>query len=339
MNIKNSLLCLLSFVILASCAKSTEISTNEENKYYIESWINTYHKGVKPLEDYGIYLIENKEGPGKKYDGEQYLYIDYTIRNMDRSIIQTSNIKLSKQISDYSSMRYYGPTIWNIKDTVVVAGLSDILKYAKEGSEITALIPSWLNIGTKYNSKLEYYKHKSNANNILYTINIKGFTNNIEKWEQDSVAKYINKEQEFKFKKDSNDFYFSKIKSSPDANPISAGSKVYVKYIGRRLDNSVFDTNIADTAKMYSIFNPYNKYESMIIKWADTENALRILDNGVEKNQIDGLKKALWKLSKGERAIAVFTSKLGYEGQWQGKVIPPYCPLMFDIEIETRDVD
>ncbi|WP_353722849.1 FKBP-type peptidyl-prolyl cis-trans isomerase [Dyadobacter sp. 676] len=83
---------------------------------------------------------------------------------------------------------------------------------------------------------------------------------------------------------------------------IGAGKAVNVKYVGKFLNDTKFD---------------------------ESTNASFITGSA---NTVPGFDRAIRKMRKGEKAIVIFPSALGY-GKNGSKVIPPYSPLQFEIEI------
>ena len=83
---------------------------------------------------------------------------------------------------------------------------------------------------------------------------------------------------------------------------IGAGKSVNVKYVGRLLDDTKFD----ERTSSFITGSP---------------------------NTIPGFDRAIRKMRKGEKAIIVFPSALGY-GKNGSSSILPYSPLQFEIEVE-----
>ncbi len=100
-----------------------------------------------------------------------------------------------------------------------------------------------------------------------------------------------------------------------------AGDTVQVNYTGALTDGDVFDTSVKEVAeqnKIYSAMRPYEPAKFAI---------------GV-RQVIPGWDEGLLLLSKGSKAKLIIPSELGYGERGDGRgVIPPFAPLVFDIEL------
>ena len=101
-----------------------------------------------------------------------------------------------------------------------------------------------------------------------------------------------------------------------------AGDTVQVNYTGALVANGkVFDTSIKEIAEKNNLFNPMRPYEPA--KFAI----------GVQQ-VIRGWDEGLLLLPKGTKAKLIIPSELGYGERGDGRgVIPPFAPLVFDIEL------
>src|SRR5690606_32980839 len=99
------------------------------------------------------------------------------------------------------------------------------------------------------------------------------------------------------------------------------GDTVQVNYTGALTSGDVFDTSIKEVAEQNNIFNPMRPYEPA--KFAI----------GV-RQVIPGWDEGLLLLPKGSKAKLIIPSELGYgeRGDMRG-TIPPFAPLVFDIEL------
>ncbi|MCY4780049.1 FKBP-type peptidyl-prolyl cis-trans isomerase [Sphingobacterium sp. UT-1RO-CII-1] len=97
------------------------------------------------------------------------------------------------------------------------------------------------------------------------------------------------------------------------------GDTVVVNYTGKLVGGKIFDTNNAELAKKENKFNPMRQYEPL---------RFRIGHDPV----IQGWTEAFQLLTKGSKATLLIPSHLGY-GERGGGEIPPYAPLVFDVEL------
>ncbi|TZF85976.1 FKBP-type peptidylprolyl isomerase (plasmid) [Pedobacter sp. BS3] len=99
----------------------------------------------------------------------------------------------------------------------------------------------------------------------------------------------------------------------------AAGDTVEVNYTGSFLTGKVFDTSIEEVAKKSGNFNQMRPYKPIKIPVG-------------AGGSIPGFDEGLMLFPKGTKATLILPSKLAY-GQQGNQAIPPYTPLIFDIEI------
>jgi FKBP-type peptidyl-prolyl cis-trans isomerase FkpA len=92
-----------------------------------------------------------------------------------------------------------------------------------------------------------------------------------------------------------------------------------VNYIGRSLDDKIFDTNVESAAKEAGMDQQGRTYEPIQV----VVGAERV---------IPGWDEGLQLLNQGSKAMFVVPSGLAYGAQGQGD-IKPYSTLIFDVEI------
>lgn len=97
------------------------------------------------------------------------------------------------------------------------------------------------------------------------------------------------------------------------------GDTVLVNYVGRTLDDKIFDTSIESVAKSAGMFQVGRPYEPLPVF---------VGMNGV----IAGWDEGLLLLHEGSKAMFIIPSGLAYGAQGQGD-IKPYSTLVFDIEV------
>lgn len=97
-----------------------------------------------------------------------------------------------------------------------------------------------------------------------------------------------------------------------------SGSTVSVMYAGRLLNGKLFDTNIESLAS--ELGRPGGHYQPF---------AFTLGQNSV----IPGWEQGILGLRQGSKATLVIPSSLAYGASGAGRDIPPYSPLVFDVEI------
>lgn len=101
------------------------------------------------------------------------------------------------------------------------------------------------------------------------------------------------------------------------------GDTTTVDYVGKLLNNSVFDTSIEQVAKDNGIFSSGRQYEPL--KFRPGFNFAII-----------GFEFAIGLMKEGEKATVIFPSRLGYGTQSSGPV-PANAPLIFEIDLLKVD--
>ena len=195
----SSLRCTAAVAILAlasSCAKETTTYENDDVKLYLDAWMSVNHPGVQPT-GLGVYIIDDQPGSGEAVtDDDYYYFIRYTATDLDGNISGTSEEKVAQQIGSYTKGNYYGPTVVMDSYYATQPGVLEAIKGMKVGGTRTVVVPGWLNstisssTGEKYYTTAEeFYKNKSGSNTI-YTLTLTDKTDNINKWEVDSLERY-----------------------------------------------------------------------------------------------------------------------------------------------------
>lgn len=145
----------------------------------------------------------------------------------------------------------------------------------------------------------------------------KGEIEGLKKAEEGKLASYI-ADKKLEPKKTATGLQYV-ITEEGKGNKAVVGDTVVVNYTGTLVNGTIFDTNNVDAAKKSNTFNPNRQYEPI---------RFRVGHDPV----IQGWTEGLQLLSKGGKATFVIPSSLGY-GERGGGKIPPYAPLVFDVEL------
>jgi len=122
--------------------------------------------------------------------------------------------------------------------------------------------------------------------------------------EADEIGKFV-KENKITVKPSKTGLYFIE-KTKGKGEKAAEGKTCVVNYTGKLLDGTVFDSSERRQPIDF------------------------ILGKG---GVIDGWHEGIAKMSKGGKAQLVIPSSLGYKDQGDGRIILPYTPLVFDVEL------
>jgi FKBP-type peptidyl-prolyl cis-trans isomerase len=100
---------------------------------------------------------------------------------------------------------------------------------------------------------------------------------------------------------------------------VEQGKAVKVNYTGKLLDGKVFDTSVKSVAQEAGIYNPARNYEPLSYVVG-------------EMSLIQAWEQAMSTLRQGSVATIIMPSALGY-GARGSQEIPPYSPLVFELEV------
>lgn len=345
----------LAALILSGCARDPKTGANDSAKRFLDAWIQLNHPEAT-LTPLGAYVLEETPGTGTSVEScEEYPYVrvSFTIRSLSGGVSVTTDERLSRQIGSYEPQGFYGPATWcreNSGSRMLPAGLEEALSMLRVGGSRTVVIPGWL-MGTDnqtglpilYDTAQDYLDNVSGGTPAIYEIKLEDAFKDINKWETDSLARYITANCPGLAVKDSlkYGFYYQRTAAPSSEKEFAKDTTIYINYIGRRLDGVVFDTNIADTAKFYGIYSAARTYKPAAIKWYGTDGKytdMKMTASGSNQATtiIPGFAYALDRMHPHEAGTALFHSAWGYGDQSSGSAIPAFSPLRFDLQIVDK---
>lgn len=325
-------------LVLGSCAKSPETGTNDANKRSFDAWAETHKTDTWRQTPLGSWIMEETPGTGEalgETTSEQaYLCMSYIISDLSGKIESYSEAATAKQMKEYVSYNYYGPQVSLRSTSDMFAGITEIIDQMKVGGHVKAAIPGWLLTSKRY-PDAETYLKKGSGTSAIYDITITDKFDNIQEWEKSKIGSQINIAGAETFTDELDGFYYIRTKNSdePDHEYESSAS-VYVNYICRRIDGTAVDTNIKDSAKVYGFYSESKTYQPILINWGSKYTDLTMTSNS--SSMITGFAYAIFNMKPHEKGRAYFISDYGYQAKGSGKTIPPYCPLIFDLEITDK---
>ena len=328
----------LAAALISGCAKSPVTGLNDASKKYLEAWIQVHHPDAQKT-SMGSYIIEDEPGTGASLgdpDDWPYVRVYYTSRTLDGTIQTTNYENVAKQLGTYEENNYYGPKVWCRQNFGINAGVEDVISTMKIGGKRTAMIPGWLMSSTEYSSAEDYFLNGSGTN-VIYTIEPVEAIEDIVEWEIDSLSTYMTRNFPDVALTDSvkYGYYYVRVAEPLDTCGFHKDTTIYINYIGRLLNGTVFDTNIADTAKYYGIYSSSNTYGPVEIS-AKEEYASTTMGSS-SSSVIDGFAYTIYQMHSYEKGTGIFYSAYGYTSSGSGETIPPYSPLRFDIEVVDND--
>lgn len=305
-----------------SCAKETEESSDSVQRRILEAYIEKYYPEAEKSPS-GLYIIESTQGTGRTPADTSYILVDYTISYLNGTINGYSEENVARQLGEFSYSGYYDPRIWNLNNST--SGIVELATGMQEGGYVKAIIPAVL-LDTESGMEIS----QGEGSSLIYEIYLREVIDDIDAYQIEQLEAYAAKNFPAIQDSTSYGFYFLKTEAHPE-DSLTANEFIYIRYIGRYLNGTVFDTNIADTAKKYGIYSSGGTYTTSSYQhFEDSTEAME------QNSFIDGFNKALYGMTYGESAVTFFYSDLGYGDNGSGS-IPGYVPLRFDIWVEPED--
>ena len=326
------LIAAVALLSLASCARDGSSTLNEDAKIYFDAWISQNHPTAQRTA-LGSYIISQTEGAGVPAGDSLFARIDYSYYKLNGDLAGTTSERVARQCNTYSSSTYYGPYLAyrGTKLESMGAGLEEAVSLMKVGGKIKIVVPGWLSQAKRYSSEDGYLKNCSGTD-YIYELELVDVFNDVERWERDSLLRYMAANHPTAVEDPEYEgFFYIKEKDGIEGKDFPADTTFYINYTGRLLNGKVFDTTIADTAKVWNLYSSSKTYQQKKVAWpSSSENftAIELADNSV----ITGFAYAISKMHPGEAGTCFFVSKYGYSTDGSGKTIPSCSPLSFSIE-------
>lgn len=332
-----------AILMIAACAKENAGGPNDGNKRYMDAWIHLYNQrnntNIQPT-GLGIYILDEKEGNGELTVGEDgYAFVECTTTDLEGNIGAYTSAEVAKQLGKYSETTYYGPSVWLTMESTIPAGLKEAIVGMKLGGYKKVIIPSWLMSYSTYDNGEDYLNESTDYSTTIYEFTVKDYTDSIDVWQIDSIKRYITKNYGSlaTFSNDTTGFYYKQLSAPETDEAFDTDTTIYINYVGKLLNGLVFDTNIERVAKDNHLYSADKTYEPVSINWGESHSDLTM---GTEASSvISGFSMTLWKMKAMEKGMGIFYSPLGYGYSGSEPSIPPYAPLIFEIEIVAAPED
>ncbi|MBR1798284.1 MAG: FKBP-type peptidyl-prolyl cis-trans isomerase [Bacteroidales bacterium] len=136
--------------------------------------------------------------------------------------------------------------------------------------------------------------------------------------EAERIAEYV-KANNITAKPNANGVYII-VNKKGNGQRVAAGTEVSMNYTGRLLDGTIFDSSREKDAREGNIYAAGRPYEPLTYQVG-------------KMPLIPGWEEGVMGQTAGSRLTLIIPSAMAYGSQSVGGVIPPYSPLVFDIEI------
>jgi len=306
--------------VIFGCAEKTEEQVDEVEQRVIDAYLYS-NPGYSTTSSGLCYKME-QEGTGYEFPkDDNFVYVNYTGYDFKGSIVingtvpYSNNEDVAKQLGTFAYNKYYGPKIWGINKSTLYAGLEEAVKMMRPSGKMRVIMPSWLSTAGTNSSR-------SLTAPMIVDIELLTVVTDITKFQANELMTYAYSNYVGLDSTEYN-FFHKTLKSGVGALP-KHGDTLDVRYVGYLLDGFVFDTNIADTASHYRIYDKEKEYKmlSVVIDTASTSS-----------DYVLGFKKALEKMTEKSEAVTFFSSDYGYRSEANGE-IQPYSPLRFHLGVE-----
>lgn len=291
-----------------------DVIRKNEERVLMQNYIKNNKIKIKPLES-GMYFIEKQKGHGSKPDSGDIVKTHFAITLLDNTPV-FSTFSKGKTPVEFTFGRKFD-----------VKGFRQAISMMRPGGIATVIMPSSLAYGENGRGDLI-----PPFTPFVYNIQFIGVKTKAQV-AKEKKAKFLQKKLESKKAKEQESLNIKKylkdnkinMKPSPSGlyivymnhgkgNLAKKGSKVKVNYIGKLLDGSVFDSS-------------FDKEGGKPFEF--------VLGKG---SVIKAWDEAISKMAEGGKATIIAPSKLCYGARGAGENIPPYSPLVFNVElVEVSD--
>lgn len=306
----------------ASCAVEKEESPESVQERILKAFVKKYYPDAvrKPS---GMYIIDSIPGTGRTPQDTSYVLVDYTITYLNGTYNSYTSDSVAKQLGTFTYSGYYDPRVWSLRDNT--PGVIELLTGMREGGSVKAIVPATL-LDEESGTEIT----EGDGSSKIYEIRLVEVIDNINQYQFDQIEDFVAARYPDITDSTTYGFYFHKYNTNL-LDTVKNNESMQVRYIGRYLNGTVFDTNIEDSAKKYRIYSSGGSYTSLAYKFLDDSSKAM-----TENKFVPGFNKALYSMNYEEHAVTVFYSGLGYGDDGSGNV-PGFVPLCFELWIEADE--
>lgn len=322
-------------VLLSSCAREQTESTRQAHEKMLAAHVKVIHHDTLQKTESGLYFTVVHKGSGKPTTDSSIVFVRETVLDLKYNIQASTDESVARQLGAYSQANAYIPLLWYMGSNSIMMGLEEMLLDMREGELRRIWLPYWLSAYQEGGSS-------ENTTAMVYDLELVRVVSDIDKYQIDTLESFRDR---FYPGVDSLERGFYKVTLIPGTgDSVQASTTAKAWYIGKFLNGHVFDTNVADTAQKYRIYNSGKDYLALqvSIPAKDQEEDT----NQEEGSVVKGFSKCMQDMKYGEVAVCFFHSDYGYKlegkqssasGVYLGGGIPSYMPLFFWIYVPLNN--
>jgi FKBP-type peptidyl-prolyl cis-trans isomerase len=292
-------------------AKAEKFKSEEPGK--IDAFLKKNNITAAPSST-GVYVMTSAPGAGKNIQKTDWVKMNLTVTSAE-----------GKKI--FSSVENGKPVTFEFGQKLDTKGLDEALATMKKGSKALILVPSEMGYGEKGRKDMNGQDIIAPYSPIAYEVEILDIQSKAEHMKAQKAEDAKNQKEMADAKANETSLiqkYVSdnKITAKPNANGIyyiektkgngeqaARGTKVKVLYTGKLLNGKVFDASSKHTP-------------------------VKPLEFTIGNNEvIPGWEEGIAMMKAGGKATLIIPSRLGYGDRGAGQDIPPFAPLVFDVEL------
>ena len=309
-------------VLTGSCAKPRTESSTDATDRVLAAWVRVNYGTAVAPNDSGVFVLSYTQGTGASVPDSGYVFCHYVKRSLDGNIQNTNVEPLVEQLGLKTNLTDCGSDIWQVDVGSIPQGLEPVIKSLKVGGKATVALP----VGqSKLTTSVYNAFSSSESDNVIYEVEIDDVVKDIYAW-QDELMKAHSATYYEGMDTLTAGFYFKVVGQAAEPDSLNDEVTVSFWYIGRRLDGSIFDTNVRDTARKYEIYSSSGSYDSLVLTYHKDFSTM--LNNS---SYVTGFTKAVHEMRKRDTIDVFFRSDWGYGASGSTNVISEYSPLKFRI--------
>lgn len=311
---------------LHSCAVDREEDSSDYYTRALEAWMRVHYGASVAPDDSGVYMVTFDQGTGDLPRDSSYVTVKYIRRELDGNILGTNDEDLCKQLDTWKATGYYGGATWQLGIESLPYAVENTLRKMRVGGHAMLIAP----LGQTTVPYSLYSEFPSTEGNIIsYELWLTDVKDDIYALQDEMMAEHSRKYYDG-MDTTANGFYFKYEGTKEKRDTILDERAMRVWYIGRRLDGTVFDTNIKDTARFYRLSG--GSYSALTITYYSDVSTMLTQNSSYVAGFID----ALHLMRLGDTCTTFFRSDLGYGASGKIPAIPEYSPLKFTLFVENE---